>query len=40
VARNARATIEELFDVSFSVWSMLYQSKVGDLFFPELLGAF
>jgi hypothetical protein len=36
-AMNTRATIEELLDVSFSMWSVTYKRKVGDLFFPELL---
>jgi hypothetical protein len=33
---NTHATIEELLDVSFSVWSVLYQRKVGGQFYPEL----
>jgi hypothetical protein len=28
-ATNARAAVEELLDVLFSMWSMLYQIKVG-----------
>jgi hypothetical protein len=30
VARSAHATIKEMFDVSFSLWSMLYQRKMRD----------
>jgi hypothetical protein len=30
VATNTHATIKELLDMSFSMWSVLYQSKVGD----------
>jgi hypothetical protein len=33
-------TTEELIDASFSVWSVSYQRKVGDWFFPELLVLF
>jgi hypothetical protein len=29
-AINAHATVEELLDVLFSMWSVSYQSKVGD----------
>jgi hypothetical protein len=29
-------TIEELLDASFYIWSVLYQRKVGNQFFPEL----
>jgi hypothetical protein len=34
---NTHATIVELLDVSFSVWSVLYKRKVGGQFFPKLL---
>jgi hypothetical protein len=34
---NEYAAIEELLDASFSMQSVLYQRKVGDSFFPELL---
>jgi hypothetical protein len=36
-ANNTHATIKELLDASFSVWSESYQRKVGDYFFPEIL---
>jgi propanediol dehydratase small subunit len=36
-ATNKRATIEELLDMSSSMRSVLYQSKVCDQFFPEIL---
>jgi hypothetical protein len=35
-AANTCTTIE-LLDVLFSMWSVLFQRKVGELFFPELL---
>jgi hypothetical protein len=35
-ATNVHATIEELLDVPFSMRSVSYQRKVGDLFIPEL----
>jgi hypothetical protein len=34
---NTQATVEELLGTSFSMWSVSYQRKVGDWFFPELL---
>jgi hypothetical protein len=34
MATNPHAAMEELMDMSFSVWSLLYQRKVGDCFFP------
>jgi hypothetical protein len=34
---NTHAAVEELLDVSFSVWYVLYQRKVGGHFFPKLL---
>jgi hypothetical protein len=34
---NEHATIEEVLDVSFSIRVVLYQRKVGNKFFPELL---
>jgi hypothetical protein len=37
MAMNTHATTEELLDESLSMQSMLYQRKVGDQFFPELL---
>jgi hypothetical protein len=37
MATNTHATIEELLGASFSMQSLLYQRKVGDYFFPELL---
>jgi hypothetical protein len=40
VATNTHATIEELLDTSFPMQSVLYQRKVGNLFFPELLAYF
>jgi hypothetical protein len=33
---NTHATTGELLEASFSARSASYQSKVGDLFFPEL----
>jgi hypothetical protein len=36
-AMNTLVTMEELLDASFSMGSVSYQSKVGYLFFPELL---
>jgi hypothetical protein len=36
-ATNENATLEELFVASFSMRSVLYQKKVGDRLFPELL---
>jgi hypothetical protein len=35
-ATNTHATIEELFDASFSMWPVTYKMK-GDHIFPELL---
>jgi hypothetical protein len=37
---NSHATIEELLDASFHMHSVMYQRKVGDLFFPEFLVSF
>jgi hypothetical protein len=34
---NTHTIIEELLDALFSMQSMLYQTKAGYLFFPELL---
>jgi hypothetical protein len=37
LSTNTHAAIEELLDVSFCRQLMLYQRKVGNLFFPELI---
>jgi hypothetical protein len=37
MATNTHATVEELLDASFYMQSMLYQRKVDDQFYPELL---
>jgi hypothetical protein len=39
-ATNVHATIKEFLDASFSMQPVLYQRKVGNLFFPELLVLF
>jgi hypothetical protein len=36
-ATNTQAKREELLDVSFSLWPMSFQKKVGHHFFPELV---
>jgi hypothetical protein len=36
-AMNTRAKIEELLEVSFSMWSMSYQREVDNWFFSELI---
>jgi hypothetical protein len=36
-ATNTPATIEELFDTSFSIHPVTYKREVGDKFFTELL---
>jgi hypothetical protein len=36
-ATNTHAVIAELLDLSFSIWSLSYQRKVGRYFFPEYL---
>jgi hypothetical protein len=36
-ATNTDATIDELFVASLSMWSVSYQRKVAEYFFPELL---
>jgi hypothetical protein len=35
-ATNTHETIEELFDGSFSVWSVPYQGEVDDLVLPRI----
>jgi hypothetical protein len=35
-AMNTHAIIEELLDLSFSIWSVSYQRKLGNYVFPEL----
>jgi hypothetical protein len=37
VALNNHAATEELLNMLFSMWSMSYQGKSGNQFFPELL---
>jgi hypothetical protein len=39
-ATNTHTTIEQLLGASLSMWHVLYQRKVGDLFFLELLAIF
>jgi hypothetical protein len=36
-ASNTQATTEELLDLSFSMWSVLYKKAVGVSFFPEVV---